>query len=127
MSENVPILKDEDRELPVPSEWRKTLRDVVEYLKEGRQDTKLGIPGVRDVSRRDLDGIYANIKAYGATLSSLPEESWMTSVCQWMRDSWLILVDLHTVEEGASDLVLFVKAIEEGQSYRFEIDSVHVP
>jgi hypothetical protein len=57
----------------------------------------------------------------------LPEETWKTSACQWMRGYWDVLVDLFTVEEGASDLALAVRVYEEGSAYAFDIQSVHVP
>lgn len=40
---------------------------------------------------------------------------------------WDVLVDVFTVEEGRSDLVLFARVFERGDGYRFEIASVHVP
>jgi len=44
-----------------------------------------------------------------------------------MLDYWEVLVDLYTVNENASDLVLFARVYEEDQRYCFEIESVHVP
>jgi hypothetical protein len=44
-----------------------------------------------------------------------------------MRGYWDVLVDLFTVEEGASDLVLAVGVYEKGSAYIFEVQSVHVP
>lgn len=71
--------------------------------------------------------IAANINEYGAHLSKLPAEAWQTSVCQWMRSYWDALVDLFTIEEGASDLVLAVRIYEQDSTYSFEIQSVYVP
>ena len=53
--------------------------------------------------------------------------SWQSSLCQWMGDSWDVLVDLWTAESGPSDLVLFVRVTESGSSYRFEVRGVWVP
>ena len=39
---------------------------------------------------------------------------------------WEVLVDLFTVEEGCSDLALFVRVYPREGSYVFQILSVHV-
>lgn len=44
-----------------------------------------------------------------------------------MISHWDVLVDLWTVESGASDLVLFARVFEVENGFRFEIASVHVP
>jgi hypothetical protein len=44
-----------------------------------------------------------------------------------MGGHWNVLIDLFTIEEGASDLVLEVKVREDGAGYSFEIHSVYVP
>lgn len=38
-----------------------------------------------------------------------------------------VLVDLYTVEEGASDLVLAMRVYEKRSAFEFEILSVYVP
>ncbi len=82
---------------------------------------------VRPLSPERAIRIEHNIKNYGARLTSLPEDSWRTSVCQWMGGFWDVLIDLFTVEEGASDLVLAARVYEEGATHIFEIHSVYVP
>jgi hypothetical protein len=49
---------------------------------------------------------------YGCTLVELPEDTWQTSVSQWMETHWEVLVDLWTAEEGRSDLVLAGRVVE---------------
>jgi hypothetical protein len=127
MSEIIPILKDEQDQRPVPTAWRRTFVDIVEGLKEGDFDLVRRVKGVRPISAEDAIRIADNIKYYGAQLSSLPEQAWQTSVCQWMILYWGVLVDLYTVEEEASDLVMDVRVYEEGQAFAFEIVSVYVP
>ena len=127
MSETVPVFKDEDNQRPIPSEWRRIFHDVVEAFKEGDFGLKRGVAGVRPISVEQAASIAANINEYGAHLATLPEESWQTSACQWVRGYWDVLVDLFTVEEGVSDLALVARVYEEGAAYVFEIQSVHVP
>ncbi len=127
MSETVPVLKDERNQSPVPSAWRSTFSDIVEALKDGDFGVARSVVGVRPISTENAARIAGNIKGYGAQLTSLPEETWQTSACQWMRGYWDVLVDLYTVEEGASDLALSVRVYEEGSDYAFEVQSVYVP
>ena len=127
MTESVPILKDENDDQPIPTAWRKTLADIVEAFKNGDFKLDCGVAGVQPISAEDATRIAGNINDYGDRLASLPDDSWRTSVHRWMREYWEILVDLFTVDEGESDLVMFVRVYEDGPAYRFEVQSVHVP
>ena len=126
MSEAVPIQKDEEREHPVPSAWRVTLREIADALKEGNFSLA-GIENVNPLDDEMAAGIAQNIADYGCTLSQLPDESWETSVCQWQLEYWEVLVDLFTVEEGRSDLVLHVEVYEEEGGTTFKVHLVYVP
>lgn len=127
MIDAVPVVKDEENQRPVPSIWRNTFSDIVEAFKEGDFVLERGVVGVRPISMDDAGRIAGNIQTYGYRLTSLSEEAWQTSTCQWMRSYWDVLVDLFTIEEGPSDLVLVARIFEEGLGYVFEIHSVHVP
>jgi hypothetical protein len=127
MSEYVPVLKDENNQSLIPTVWRQTFVEIVEGLKVGDFDLVRHVRGVRPISAEDAARISGNIKRYGARLASLPVEAWQTSTCQWMIGYWDALVDLYSVEEGASDLALAVRVYEDGSDYAFEISSVHVP
>lgn len=126
MSHEIPVLKDEEQQQPIPSAWRQTLGEIVEAFRKGDFQLK-GIAGVRPLSFDDAERIAGNIENYGAHLTNLPEGTWETSVCQWMCGYWDALIDLYTVEEGASDLVLSVRVYETIQGYDFQTESVHVP
>jgi len=127
MSETVLVLKDKDKQRPIPLVWRGVFSDVVEAFKEGDFILGRGVAGVRPISADNARRIGGNIRSYGAQLTSLPEAAWQTSVCQWMQGYWDVLVDLFTLEEGASDLVLAARVYEEGPDYVFEIQSIYVP
>jgi hypothetical protein len=126
MTEFVEVTKSED-EGPVPTVWREPLSQAVESFSYGDFRLKSGIAGVDPVTEEDANSILSNIEAYGAELSSLPEESWDTSVCRWTGVGWELLVDLFTVKEGLSDLVMFARVTENNGAYRIKIDTVHVP
>jgi len=120
----VPVTRDEHNQQPVPTDWRPTLKAIVDTLALG---APLQVPKVRPMSPACAQSAIENVANYGATLVRLPEEAWRTSVCQWMRSYWDVLVDLYTVEEGSSDLVLAVRVFACGADYEFEVKSIHVP
>lgn len=127
MNNEIQALKDEENQQPIPGAWRPTLCRIVEAFKDGDFQLNGGVTGVRELSSGDAERIARNIQAYGAHLTSLADETWETSACQWMRGYWDALIDLYTVEEGASDLVLSVRVYEAVSGYDFRIESVHVP
>jgi hypothetical protein len=67
------------------------------------------------------------IQDYGCTITLLPDESWETSVCSWQVTYWDVLVDLFTVEEGRSDLILQVNVAEQADRFLFRVHLVYVP
>lgn len=127
MIEGSPISKDENQQGPVPTVWRSTLFEIVNAFKEGDFALDRGVAGVRPITPDEAAQIAGNIASYGARLTSLSDETWQTSACQWMIGYWDVLVDLFTVEEGASDLAMAVRVYEEGSAFSFHVHSVHVP
>jgi len=79
------------------------------------------------VSEKTATQICNYIQDYGAKLVALPEASWDTSVCIWMEDHWDALIDLWTVEEGSSDLVLQVHVSEVANEHVVTVYMVFVP
>jgi hypothetical protein len=120
------INKFEEEEATVPTQWRPTLSEILERFKCGDFMLAGKIDGVDHISATDAEVISSNIQSYGEDLVSLPDDTWTTSISRWMRGYWQVLVDIYS-EGGLSDLVLFVKVYESGSSYRFEVQSVHVP
>ncbi len=120
-------LKDRDAAHSVASDWRPTLQEIVKALTRGDFTLAGGIPGVTSISPSTADDIRRYLEDYGQTLVELPDDTWRTSIAQWNDTYWEVLVDLWTREAGKCDLVLFVFVFEEGDGFRFEIDSVHVP
>jgi hypothetical protein len=124
---NLMPVKDELGQRPIPIAWRHTLREIVECMRSGDFAFEQSIPNVLQLSSRDAERIQGNIDRYGVRLDSLPEAAWETSVCQWMQGYWDVLIDLYTIEEGCSDLTLSIRVSEAGDSFTFEVLSVHVP
>lgn len=86
--------------------------------------------GVRDVApiaAATAEQIRDYIEDYGETLTALSDETWESSVAQWIGSYWDVIVDLWTVESGRSDMVLHLRAFDLEGAFRFEIHAVYVP
>jgi hypothetical protein len=120
-------IKDEETERPIPSAWRSVIREIVSAFV--RQDYRLsaGVPGVSSVSAETATQIKDYIQDYGETLIELPDETWNSSVCIWMGERWNALIDLWTLSEGRSDLVLRLDVSEADDGFVFHIYMVYVP
>lgn len=126
MINEVPVSKA-DGFLPVPSVWRKTIHDIVEAFREQDFVLARSVPDVAPVSRNEAIRFAEYIEDYGDELDELPDETWETSVCERVADFWDVWVDLYTVDEGLSDMVLALRVREAGNVYVFEVRSVYVP
>lgn len=119
--------KNEEIEQPIPLKWRPALERIVDDIRGRNLGPDEAEGFTISVESGDADHIYKSIDSYGDELIEIPEAAWQTSICRWMGDHWNLLIDLFTVEEGTSDLVLFVDLYEQGETKRFEVQSVHVP
>ncbi len=120
-------VKDENAAHPVASHLRPTLCRIVRAFRNGDFGL-VGMGTVTPVASTTQKQIRDYIADYGETLAELPNESWSSSVAQWMGTHWDVLVDLWTEESGRSDLVLSVRVFENKDgSYRILVDSIHVP
>ena len=122
-------IKDPDHEYPIAEVWRDTFRAIVARTVAGDYELR-GIPGVRALSPDEgLDVLRDRIANYGGvTLTELPDATWETSVAMWGgSDYWDVLIDLHTVEEGRSDLVLGARVTEIDEGYSFDVHMIYVP
>ncbi|MBV8656383.1 MAG: hypothetical protein JO142_01020 [Burkholderiales bacterium] len=126
MLDVVIVSTDESKQCSVPTAWRATLSTIVAAFKDGDFRLERGIEGVNVISADRATAIAHNIASCGLRLTDLPEESWQTSVCQWQRDYWDVLVDLFTIEEEASDLSMLVRVHQANTGYVFDVVSVYV-
>jgi hypothetical protein len=125
-SEVMPV-KDEETERPIPSAWRSVIREIVSAFVRHDYHLGAGIPGVAQISDETATQIRNYIQDYGATLIDLPDETWNSSSCIWMGTRWDALIDLWTVSEGRSDLVLSLHVTEGDGGFLFHIYMVYVP
>jgi hypothetical protein len=111
-------VKDENATYPISSAWRATLRDIVESFVQGDYALSRGLHSVAPVPPATAEQIKRYIAGYGETLVALPDETWETSVSQWMGTHWDVLVDLWTLESGESDMVLSARVFEMENGFR---------
>ena|SRR6187399_239658 len=112
---------------PIPQAWREPLREVVRAFAEGDYGLSRGVAGVDPVPASKAKQFGEYVVDYGETLVELPEETWATSVMQWIGPHWEFWVDLWTAEEGRSDMVLAGHVVETADTYRFTLHLVYVP
>ncbi len=116
-----------DGEFPVPPAWRPTLEAVVAALARG-EFRPTHVAGLEPVSEEAAAQMREYVADYGkVTLTGLTDDTWSTSVAQWWGDTWRVLVDLRTQEEGRSDLCLEVVVREVDGGYRFALRMLYVP
>ena len=123
----IEVEKDEDNQLPIPSEWRQLFVDIVNSFVIKDYLISSGIDGVSPVSKETAVQIEEYITDYGENLIALPSETWESSICLYMGDSWDILIDLWTESEGRSDLALSATVKETESGYIVHIGMVYVP
>jgi hypothetical protein len=124
---DVAVLKDGSKEKPIPTSWRPIFCRIFDSF--AAHDYGLGnAPAeVSPVPKEAQEQIASYVLEYGATLTTLPEETWTSSVCIWYGGYWDVLVDLWTQEEGRSDMVLSCRVTEVPSGYRFDQLMVYVP
>ena len=121
------MIHRDDEEHSVPKPWRAKFRKIAEAFAAGDlQLCDAQVDGVEPIDRATADSIAANVASYEDQLAPLNEATWNRSVCRWMGDYWLVLVDLTTAKEAVSDLTLQAKVYDESGRH-IKIESVHVP
>jgi hypothetical protein len=120
-------LKATEVEGAVPLDWREVLTAIANAVASG-DFSRLSLDArVAPVSQELAQRTRESVESYGATLTALPEETWQTSVCSWQVGHWSVLVDLWTIEEGCSDLVMQVRVTESEDRFLFTLYLVYVP
>ncbi|WP_160151715.1 hypothetical protein [Microbulbifer sp. ALW1] len=123
----VPVTKNDEIEGPIPTVWRPLFSSVVDCFVKKDYQISGGIEGVSSISTETARHIKDYIQDYGERLIPLPDETWESSVCIYMGNHWDVLIDLWTVGEGRSDLVLGAQVSEIDRGYVVDIGTVYVP
>ena len=127
MSNKSPVADDSAEQRSVPLEWRSTLRQIADAFAQGNYGLEPGVANVEPISASTAAQIEGYVEHYPATLTSLPEATWDSSVCIWDGNHWEVLIDLWTREEGPSDLVLHAHVRPVDAGFSFNVQGVYVP
>lgn len=119
-------VKDPEKAHPIASAWRPTIRELVSSFVRGDFAPE-GIRGLEAIDSRNAERMKRSVEDYGETLAELSDDTWRTSVAQWMGPHWEIVVDLWTLESGRSDLIVSAFVFEDGDEFRIENISIYVP
>ncbi|NQZ33726.1 MAG: hypothetical protein HRU06_20860 [Oceanospirillaceae bacterium] len=120
-------IKDLDAAHPISALWRPLLLEVIARLAKGDFELSNIVEGVLAVDPEVATINRENVLDYGEILTQLPAAAWDTSCAQYMGTYWEILVDLYTIGEGASDLVLHGRMSEFSGKPQFEVGLIYVP
>ena len=123
MSDSTTNAAPSGEQQPVPLEWRPALERAANAFAAGNF-TLQGLASVEPTSASTALQVSEYLADYGATLVSLPAETWDSSVCIWSGHHWDVLVDLWTQEEGRSDLVMHAHVAPSGV---VSVHAVYVP
>ena len=121
------IVKDEDRERPIPLVWRAPLKPIVDALVRGEVPASAAPLIVGAVDPDNLRINRENIADYPDALGPLGDAAWQSSVYIWMAGHWDVLIDLMTEDGEISDLVLAARIIEAGDQFMIEPGLIYVP
>lgn len=121
---DIPVVKDETREGPIPTAWRGSLKRIADALTSG--DLPLG-DGIREMSPTAARTSFAYVANHPVKLGPLAESAWTTSVCIWMRDHWDCLIDLLAIDGARTDLVWQIRVYEVGDRVEYAPHLIYVP
>tara|TARA_Y100000994_G_C15692101_1_gene441952 strand:- start:702 stop:1076 length:375 start_codon:yes stop_codon:yes gene_type:complete len=120
-------LKDLEKEHSIPDVWKDSICEVVIQLTKNNFE-------LHDVSEyialqsSDMAKFNReNVLEYGCCLKALSTECWERSCYQWQGNYRDLIIDLCTVEEDVSDLVLKGRVYPINSGYKYEFGMVHVP
>ena len=120
------LIKDPEIEQEIPIEWRNTIYRINEAILSKNLEDLVDRTDSIKADTNTILSIYSSIIEYDFTLCRLSDATWKTSKCRWMKKYWHVMVDLSTLEEGLSDLGLFMSVFETGNKWVFSVESVHV-
>ena len=118
------IEKKPDEELPVPLEWRSMLKYIADEIVAGRGPVA---DNIKAVDAKSLEVSLDNIRAYPDPIGSLQDITWQSSIYVWAQSCWEVLVDLSTLGNETSDLILHLRVYELNNRYVFEPGLIYVP
>lgn len=124
---NIPIEKNTDKELPVPTLWRAALKELADSFVYDEFNSLKSTFLVRAIDNDIVKINKNNIEKYPDQIGLLMQKSWDTSIYVWTGKDWVVSVDLSTSDGETSDLVLHTIVREVAGSYNIEAGLIYVP
>ena len=125
--ETVPVEKDDERELPVPTEWRLALKQLADKAVLGTEIKDQSNIEIGNIDSNIASNHHYNIQCYPDALGPLTDKSWETSIYIWDSPYWRVLVDLTDLNGQVTDLVLHASGMETDKGFLIEPDLIYVP
>jgi len=120
-------LKDLEKEHSIPDVWKDSICEVVIQLTKDNFElhnvSEYIVLQSSDMAKFNRE----NVLEYGCCLKALSTECWEHSCYQWQGNYWDLIIDLCTVEEDVSDLVLKGRVYPINSGYKYEFGMVYVP
>ena len=120
-------LKDLEKEHSIPDVWKDSICEVVIQLTKDNFELHNVSEYIALQSSDMAKFNRENVLEYGCCLKALSTECWSRSCYQWQGNYWDLIIDLCTVEEGVSDLVLKGRIYPIVSGYKYEFGMVYVP
>ena len=103
------------------------VRQVIQYLVAGKFAELESLTGGRRLSAQEMARA---ISDYGRKLVAPPDDAFALMDVVAVRNArpaqWSVTMSLWTREEGRSDLSIGVTLIADTESFRIELDDIHV-
>ncbi len=120
-------LKDLEKEHSIPDVWKDSICEVVIQLTKDNFELHNVSEYIALQSSDMAKFNRENVLEYGCCLKALSTECWERSCYQWQGNYWDLNIDLCTVEENVSDLVLKGRVYPIVSGYKYEFGMVYVP
>jgi len=89
--ETVPVKKDDERELPIPTAWRSALKQLADKAVLGTEVKKQPDIELGEIDNKTASSHRYNIEGYPDVLGPLSDKSWETSIYIWDAPCWRVL------------------------------------
>lgn len=120
-------LKDLEKEHSIQDVWKDSICEVVIQLTKDNFELHNVSEYIALQSSDMAKFNRENVLEYGCCLKALSTECWERSCYQWQGNYWDLNIDLCTVEENVSDLVLKGRVYPIVSGYKYEFGMVYVP
>lgn len=125
--QNSTVEKQSDAELPIPSVWRESLKEIVDSFVQDKFPPQNTFIPLGEFDNDIIEINRTNITKYPDKLGPLNPKSWESSIYLWMGGYWEVLVDLSDEFGNTTDLVFHANIKEKGAGFQISPYLIYVP